>query len=142
MGFSPDRNRFYHAETNESTIWEFDYDRETGDLRNREAFARSVGSPGKPDGLTVDADGYVWSARWNGNCVVRYAPDGTAERRIRFPARKVASLTFGGPDLDAAYVATATGGYPRSVEGDGAGALFRFDPPVGGLPEFRSRIDA
>lgn len=142
MGFSPDNNRFYFAETNEATVWEFDFDRETGDLRNRREFVSTVGSPGKPDGLTVDETGAVWTARWNGGCIVRYGPDGRELDRVRFPARKVATVTFGGPDYATAYVPTATAGNDRDVEGDGAGALFAFEPGVNGLPEFRSRIDS
>jgi len=40
-----------------------------------------------PDGMTVDAQGYIWSARWGGWCLVRYTPQGVEERRIRFPGR-------------------------------------------------------
>ncbi|MFB6143075.1 MAG: SMP-30/gluconolactonase/LRE family protein [Halorientalis sp.] len=141
MGFSPDNNRFYHAETGAETIWEFDFDRATGDLRNRREFATTVGASGKPDGLTVDEAGGVWSARWNGHCAVRYRPDGTEDYRVRFPARKVASIVFAEPDYDVAYVPTATAGFPAATEGEGAGALYRFEPDVGGLPEFRSRVD-
>ncbi|MFB6121387.1 MAG: SMP-30/gluconolactonase/LRE family protein [Halobacteriaceae archaeon] len=141
MGFSPDNNRFYFTETNAETVWAFDFVRETGDLRNRRPFVTTVGGPGKPDGLTVDEDGYVWSARWNGHSVVRFAPDGSEDARVRFPARKVASVAFGGEDYGTAFAPTATAGYSRDVEGEGAGALFSFTPAVNGLPEFRSRIE-
>jgi len=141
MGFSPDDTRFYFTETNTETVWAFDFVRESGDLRNRRQFISTVGGPGKPDGLTVDEDGYVWSARWNGHSVVRFAPDGSVDRRVRFPARKVASVAFGDEKYETAYAPTATAGNPLDVEGDGAGALFSFDPGVNGLPEFRSRID-
>jgi D-xylonolactonase len=140
MGFSPDQTRFYFAETNAATVWVFDYDRATGDLRNRRSFVDTVGGPGKPDGLTVDEAGYVWSARWNGHAVVRHAPDGTVVDRVRLPARKVASVAFGGPEYGTAFVPTATAGYSRDVEGDGAGALFSFQPDAGGVPEFRSEL--
>jgi sugar lactone lactonase YvrE len=89
--------------------------------------------------MTMDAEGCVWSARWGGGCLVRYAPDGTELQRIRFPARKVSSATFGGPDLTDLYVTTA-GGHQKDADGPGAGALFRVRPGVRGVPEFRSRI--
>ncbi len=141
MGFTPELDRMYYSETGAETVWVFDYDRETGDLRNREALISTDGGPGRPDGMTVDEEGYLWVARWNGGCVVRHAPDGRVVDRVQFPARKVSCITFGGPDYTDAYVTTATGGGPRSVEGDGAGALFKADLGVGGVLEFRSDID-
>jgi D-xylonolactonase len=89
--------------------------------------------------MTMDAEGCVWSARWGGSCLVRYSPDGTELQRIAFPARKVSSAIFGGPDLTDLYVTTA-GGDQKDVDGPGAGALFRVRPGVKGLREFRSRI--
>ncbi len=62
------------------------------------------------------------------------------ELRIPFPALKVSSASFGGPDLDELYVTTALSGGERSVEGPGAGALFRLRPGVRGLPKFFSRV--
>ena len=100
---------------------------------------------GYPDGMTVDSDGCVWSAFWNGGRIVQYGPDGTERRRISFPARKVSSVTFGGPDYDTMYVTTALGpgeGEPgtRETEGPSAGAVFRLRTDAVGVPEFRSRI--
>jgi D-xylonolactonase len=93
-----------------------------------------------PDGMTVDAAGYVWSARWDGSCLVRYAPDGTEERRIPFPVKKVSSATFGGDDYGDLYVTTA-GGHRKESDGPLAGALFRLRiPGVRGVPEFLSRV--
>ena len=87
----------------------------------------------------MDAEGCVWSARWGGGCLVRYAPDGRELERVRFPARKVSSAIFGGPDYADLYVTTA-GGDNKPEEGEGAGGLFRLTPGVRGVPEFRSRI--
>ena len=69
----------------------------------------------------------------------RYGPDGSELQRIRFPARKVSSAIFGGPDLTDLYVTTA-GGHQKEVDGPGAGALFRVRPGVRGVREFRSRV--
>ena len=94
---------------------------------------------GIPDGMTVDAQGYIWSARWDGGCLVRYTPDGVLERRISFPAKKVSSVTFGGPDYTDMYVTTA-GGDHKAEQGAGAGALFRLNLGIQGVPEFQSRV--
>jgi len=71
--------------------------------------------------------------------VVRYDAAGNVTRRIMFPAKKVSCPAFGGPDYADLYVTTA-GGDHKAEEGPGAGALFRVDVGVRGVPEFRSRI--
>lgn len=141
IGFTPDLKRLYYTDTPTRQITLFDYDAETGALSNRQPFITVPDEPseGMPDGMTMDAEGCVWSARWGGGCLVRYAPDGTELQRIAFPARKVSSAIFGGPDLTDLYVTTA-GGHQKDVDGAGAGALFRVRPGVKGPREFRSRI--
>jgi D-xylono/L-arabinono-1,4-lactonase len=141
MGFTPDQRQLYYTDTHTRDISLFDYDAKTGAITNRRPFVVVPPDPheGAPDGMTMDTEGCVWSARWGGGCLVRYAPDGTELQRIRFPARKVSSAIFGGPDLADLYVTTA-GGDRKDVDGPGAGALFRVRPGVLGMREFRSRI--
>ena len=139
LGFTPDRRGLYYTETAAGTISYFDYDETTGAISNRRLFAQVDRSAGLPDGLTVDAEGGVWSARWEGGCVVRYRPDGSEERRYAIPTAKVTSLIFGGDDYTDLYVTTA-GGADRGANGPQAGSLFRLRPGVQGLPEYRSRI--
>jgi D-xylonolactonase len=101
---------------------------------------QTPGDAGVPDGMTVDSLGGVWSARWDGSALYRYTSDGTEDRRVEFPARKVSSVIFGGENLLDLYVTTALGDGARSGEGSGAGALFRLRPGVRGVPEFFSRV--
>jgi D-xylonolactonase len=140
MGLSPDLRYLYHTESQARTITCFDYDRTTGELANRRVFVEIPPGEGVPDGLTVDAEGYVWSARWGGSRLVRYTPEGEEERRIRFPANKVSSVTFGGSDLTDIYVTTA-GGDDKAENGPGAGALFHLNLGIQGQPEFFSRVE-
>lgn len=139
MGFTPDRQQMYYTDSARREIYLFDYDQGTGAITNRRVFVQTPAGEGVPDGMTVDAEGYVWSARWDGGCLVRYAPDGTEDLRIRFPARKVSSVTFGGVDYTDIYVTTA-GGNNRAEEGPGAGALFRLQLGIRGASEFPSRV--
>jgi D-xylonolactonase len=139
MGFTPDRTQMYYTDSRKREIYVFDYDRETGALTNQRVFVRTPEGEGIPDGMTVDAEGHVWSARWDGGCLVRYAPDGSEERRINFPAKKVSCPSFGGPQYTDIYVTTA-GGQNKATEGKGAGALFRLNLGIQGAAEFRSRI--
>ncbi|EMA48482.1 SMP-30/gluconolactonase/LRE family protein [Halococcus salifodinae] len=139
IGFATDQETMYLTESEAQTIHQFDYDAVSGELTNHEVFLTTPDEPSVPDGMTIDTNGDIWSARWNGYALIRYAADGTELQRIEFPARKVASVTFGGGDYRDMYVTTA-GGEEREQEGGGAGALFRLRPGVTGLEEFRSRI--
>jgi D-xylonolactonase len=139
MGFTPDLDQLYVTDSNAHEIRAYDYDRETGSVSDPEVVVDVSGEAGIPDGMTVDAEGYIWSARWNGGCLVRYAPDGTEVERVDFPARKVSSVAFGDADLTTAYVTTANRD-GRETEGDGAGALFALRPEADGREEFVSRV--
>lgn len=141
MGFSGDRATFYFTESEARRIYAYDYDRATGELSSERTFVETPAGDGIPDGMTVDEEDHVWSARWDGGRVVRYAPDGTAVDEIDLPARKVSAVTFGGPEYRDLYLTTALTDGDRATEGDGAGALFRIpDVGVRGVPEFRSGI--
>jgi len=93
--------------------------------------------PGRPDGATVDAEGFLWSARYGGAGVARIDPAGRVERFLRLPVSQVSSVMFGGPDLRTLYVTTS-----RQRLSDEAlareplaGALFAVDAGVQGLRE-------
>jgi D-xylono/L-arabinono-1,4-lactonase len=140
MGFTPDLSEMYYTDSGRHAIYRFDYDEATGALSNQRVFARNPEAEGMPDGMTVDAEGSVWSARWDGGQLVRLAADGSVAQRIDFPARKVSSVVFGGPSYEDMYVTTA-GGDEKATEGAGAGALFRLRlPGVRGRAEFFSRV--
>jgi len=146
MGFTPDCERLYFTETVEGKIYRYDYDESTGALTDREVFVDASDGSGNPDGMTVDAEGDVWSAFWDGGRIAHYDPDGTELERVEFPAKKVSAVTFGGQEYDTAYVTTALGpgegsAGTREEEGSGAGALFEVDLGVAGVPEFRSEIE-
>lgn len=138
MGFTPDLTKMYFTDSVDRTIWLFDYDRSSGSLSNRREFASITPEEGSPDGMTVDAEGCVWSARWGGGCVARYDADGELMQTLQIPADPVSSVIFGGEDLRDLYVTTA-GGSNRDA-GSHDGALFRLRPGGTGVPEFRSRI--
>jgi D-xylono/L-arabinono-1,4-lactonase len=139
IGFSLDHKLMYYTDSTKYEIYVFDYDEASGAISNQRVLARNPESEGLPDGLTVDAEGYIWSARWDGSCLVRWSPDGSAERRVAFPAKKVSSVMFGGPDLSDIYATTA-GGDLKEQDGPLAGGLFRIKLGIRGLPEFLSRI--
>ncbi|MBN2217277.1 MAG: SMP-30/gluconolactonase/LRE family protein [Pirellulales bacterium] len=141
MGFSLDRRQLYHSDSGDQFrhIRVFDYDESTSTLTRPRMLLTAEPDEGKPDGLAVDAEGCIWSARWDGSLLIRHAPDGTEKCRIEFPVKKVSSVTFGGPDYTDIYVTTA-GGHDRRNEGSLAGSLFRLNLGIRGVPEFPSRI--
>lgn len=139
MGFTLDRKSFFHTDTNVGEIRVYDYDKKSGSIANQRVFVKVSDNAGRPDGLTVDSEGCVWSARWDGACMVRYDPVGKEMLRIAFPAKKVSSLTFGGRDYTDIFVTTA-GGNDRKHNGPGAGALFHINLGIKGMPEFASKL--
>ena len=139
MGFTPDRKQMYYTDSPAHEIYLFDYDEDSGAISNQRVFARVPEDGGFPDGMTVDAEGCVWSARWDGSCLVRYTPEGEEQQRVSFPVGKVSCITFGCDGYTDAFVTTA-GGNDKASEGADAGALFRLNLGVTGVPEFRSRV--
>lgn len=139
LGFTLDRKQLYFTDSERREVYLFDYDVATGNIANRRLFLSLPKNVGSPDGMTVDEEGFIWSAIWDGSCLSRFTPDGREERRIVFPAKKVSSCIFGGPDYGDVYVTTA-GGQDKTAEGQGAGALFHLRVGVKGQPEFLSRV--
>ncbi len=147
MGFSPDLSTFYSTDSPRHEIYKWDYNQSTREISNKRVFAMIPSELGIPDGMTVDAEGYVWSAIWYGGTVVRIDPDGKEERRVEFPAAQTSSAMFGGKDLNELYVTSATSG-TGSTERTGwepagfdmnsyrGGDLYRVKLDIQGKPEF------
>ena len=102
--WSPDDRTFYFADTFQGEMWAYDYDLARGVPSNRRLFASFAGDSGVADGSTVDEEGCVWNAQLISGDLVRYAPDGSVERRIGMPVRNITSVMFGGDTLDELYV--------------------------------------
>ena len=100
-------------------------------------FAAADVAPGAPDGATVDAEGFLWNARWGGGALARITPDGTLDRLVALPVTNPTSCAFGGPGLATLYVTTARQGLsPEALAAEPlAGALLALDVGVAGLPE-------
>jgi sugar lactone lactonase YvrE len=137
MVWSPDRTRFYSADTLANVVYVYDYDVSSGGISSERPFFAGF-ERGSPDGSAMDRDGYLWNCRHGGGCIVRVAPDGSVERVIEMPARNITNCTFGGPEYRTLYVTSAGLGAPQ---GDRlAGSVFALDSGVAGLEENRFRI--
>lgn len=138
--WSPDGKIFYFADSRSRAIWAYDYDLETGKATNKRKFCDFGEEDGLPDGATVDAEGHVWSAGVYKSKIHRFAPDGRRVLVIDMPVVCVASVMFGGANLDRLYVTTMKSApVPGIVEtGSEAGSLFVIDGlGVRGLQEYR-----
>ncbi len=129
--FSPDGRTVYVADSPKGVILAYDWNRERLALENCRVFASSPLASGLPDGITVDAEGGVWSARWGGDAVIRYTPEGVECQNVAVPAHRVTSCAFGGPSLETLYITTAHD--ERAPDTDLGGHLFSADVGVRGL---------
>jgi D-xylonolactonase len=148
LGFSSDCKTLYFTDSVARTIFAYEYVATGGTVRNRRIFHKVPVTSGIPDGLTVDADGFVWSAEWYGSRVTRYDPDGKVERRIETPAKQTSSLAFGGPELTDIFITSAGKSEPMPVMPPGydpnsgyfGGKLFHVNLDIRGKPEFLANI--
>ena len=89
MGFSPDLRTFYSTDSPVREIYAWDHNPESGVISNKRVFTTIDDSLGIPDGMTVDGEGFVWSAIWYGGTIIRFDPDGKEERRVDIPAAQM-----------------------------------------------------
>lgn len=148
LAFSPDHNILYFADTVARCIYAYDWRACDGAIANRRVLTRIDRSEGLPDGLAVDAEGFLWCAHWFGGCITRYDPDGKRERRIDLPASQTSSLCFGGPNLDEIYITSAAKSNALVLAPEGydpinvfiGGPLYRLRAGIRGTPKHRSNI--
>ena len=137
IGWSPDNRTMYFTDTRRKTIYAYDFDVATGHISNRRSFVFTPDEEGVPDGLAVDSEGFIWSARWGGWKVSCYDPSGKLEREVRLPVQYPTSCAFGGDRLDELYVTSARTRVSEEQirEQPFAGDLFRLGMGIRGLPE-------
>ncbi|MFF7367609.1 SMP-30/gluconolactonase/LRE family protein [Streptomyces tricolor] len=108
-GWSPDGRLMYYIDSPTRRVDVFDHDAD-GRVGNRRPLVEIEEGAGFPDGLTVDAEGCVWVALWDGGAVRRYTPSGDLDRVITLPTPRTTACAFGGPDLIDLYITTARTG--------------------------------
>jgi sugar lactone lactonase YvrE len=144
IAWSPEGDRMYLADTRRGLIWCFGYDVRDGRLGERRVFADLGALPGGPDGATVDEEGFLWSAQFDGGCVIRFAPDGRIDRLLRLPVARPTACGFGGDDWRTLFVTTGTRGLDAHAlrEQPLAGRVLALDVGVRGLPPVRFEASA
>ncbi len=131
LAWSPDGRSMYHVDTPRRRIDVYEFDAVAGTIGGRRAAIPVAPEHGRPDGLTVDAEGGVWVALWGGGAVQRFSPEGRLDAHLELPASQVTSCCFGGPDLATLYITSAA---RRAEHEPLAGSLFACRPGVRGLP--------
>lgn len=126
---APDGRLLFHTDSKLSTVFRFAVN-DDGSLGPRTPHIVFNDDWGSPDGMTLDAEGFLWIAHWGTGQVSRFDPEGLRERSIALPASQITSMTFAGPALDRMFVTSAADG----VNEADAGALFEVDPGCRGLP--------
>ena len=110
----------YWSDTSAHRIFAFDFDAAGGRLSRQRVFAEfPLKQPGqdlalvlahyggRPDGAAVDAEGAYWVAMYEGQRLLRLAPDGSLLQEVLLPVRCPTMPCFGGPDLRTLFITTA-----------------------------------
>jgi sugar lactone lactonase YvrE len=105
--WSPDGRTLYHVDSTRRLVRAYEFDAEAGVVGPGRVFVSDEGQPWFPDGVTVDAEGFVWNCKWDGGRIVRYAPDGAVDRVIMLPVLRPTRCAFVGPDLATLAVTSA-----------------------------------
>ncbi len=127
IGWSLDKKTMYFIDSPTKRLDSFDFDIESGELRNRRPFVLLSDLDAFPDGLTTDEDGGVWVALFGGGEVRRFDSQGTLTHIVEIPVKQVTSCCFGGADMSELYITTAQNGMNSDslVREPLAGSLFR-----------------
>lgn len=143
MDWSIDRKKMYYIDSIPKKVYAFDYNEATGAISNQTTIIDFSVDPslGFPDGMSIDQEGKLWIAAFNGGCVTRWDPN-TGEKltHIKIPAKRVTSCCFGGENYDMMYVTTARFGASQDEldEYPLAGSIFVIkDLGVAGFPPNR-----
>lgn len=145
IGWSPDASTMYLNDSGTGCVDAFRFDGPSGAISDRRTLVH-IDQPGVvPDGLTVDDEGGIWVALWNGAAIHRYAPDGSLLTSVQLPVERPTSCAFGGPRRDTLFVTTARTGLDDDAlaRQPHAGKVFAIDGlGARGLPclPYRGRI--
>ncbi len=134
--WSLDGKTMYYVDSPTKKILSFDFDGATGAIKNEKVCVEIPDGMGVADGMTIDAEGKLWTAQWGGNCVARWDPQtGQLTGKVNVPAPHVTSVSFGGKNLDMLLITTAKHGMTAEQKSQfpQSGDLFMAKPGVKGV---------
>jgi sugar lactone lactonase YvrE len=139
IAWSPDNTTMYYIDTPTKQVVAFDYHLASGMITNKRVVVSIPDGEGIPDGMTIDSEGMLWVAQWEGYKVSRWDPrDGTRLQVVPVPVARVTSCTFGGDQLDELYITTARIGLDENelVKQPHAGGVFKIKTNVRGVENY------
>ena len=111
MAWSSDHKTFYYIDTPTFTVAAYDYDKNTAEISNRRVVINISEEDGSPDGMTIDSDGMLWIAHWDGWQITRWDPKTRVKLlSIPLPAARITSCAFVGDSLEDLYISSAKTG--------------------------------
>ncbi|MHB1921247.1 MAG: SMP-30/gluconolactonase/LRE family protein [Chitinophagaceae bacterium] len=114
MAWSVDHQKFYYIDTPTFEVVAFDYDKNTMQIFNKKTVIKILKEDGYPDGMTIDHEGMLWIAHWDGWQITRWDPNnGEKLGCIELPVARVTSCTFGGENLEDLYITSARVGLSK-----------------------------
>ena len=132
LGWSPDNTFFYLVDSETQWVYRYQFDEGTGELSNRKVWIDCKALPGKPDGLTVDGEGNLWVAHWDGGCITVHSPTGKLLQKVELPVPRPTSCTIS----PAGHLIVTTARYGLTVEqlhqAPASGGLLQLD--LGAMP--------
>ncbi|CAH0557443.1 unnamed protein product [Brassicogethes aeneus] len=120
--------KMYYIDSPRRTVDQYDYNMEKGEICNRKPIFNldHHDIPGVPDGMTIDTDGNLWVAVFDGGRLLHVNPNNSELiTTINFPAKQITAAAFGGPNLDELFVTSAQLVVKGQKQPHPAGAVFR-----------------
>lgn len=143
LDWSPDGSLLYFTDSAAGLVNVYDYDQGTGVIAEPRAFLDFADVAGEPDGLTVDADGNIWVAMWDGWQIRCHGPDADLLFVLSLPVQRPTSVAFGGDQLRDLYITTSRYGLCADdlATQPAAGSLLRHRSSAVGRPADPCRVD-
>ena len=134
--WSPDGRTMYHVDSTRRRITAYDFDSHDGVVGPGRIFVSDEAEQWFPDGVTIDAEGYVWNCKWAGGRIVRYDPTGAVDRVIPLPVPRPTRCAFVGDDLALLAITSARIGLDTAelAAAPLSGHVLLLDPDARGLP--------
>lgn len=139
LGWSPDGATFYLTDSAQHKIFTYRFDAQSGSISDRRILVDLGNEAVEPDGLAIDQQGNLWSALWDGWCIVCFNSIGQEIFRVKMPVQRPTCPTFGGTDLTDLYITSASVGLSQKEiqQGFYAGDLFHLSTVYPGIPAHR-----
>jgi sugar lactone lactonase YvrE len=147
MGFSPTSDVFYVVDSVLHTIYAYDYDRFSGDIKNKRKLISIPKQDGLPDGMAIDNEGFIWVALWFGSAIMRFDPEGKLERKIKLPFTQPTSLCFGGKEMNEIFITSGAMKWKSKLAPVGynydqfaGGMVYKLKQEIVGKPEYMAKL--